>query len=196
MLKKSLFSPTRPWRLFHPPAPSLPRQPLYPETRLFPSSVLPSLRGSMCRGEPLGYRNHWREFSVRQDQFNRRTAHTKCGLYLLVSLLAAALLGTRRVSARQGWVGEKSGLFLAFCENILLLCHMCEPSTFWRTHIVFSQPVKRSDPATTGSVSSSHDKLNEMKRLKRQVGYEEIKDGNGVPNGTFYRGNRPTWLPD
>ncbi len=25
--------------------------------------------------------------------------------------LAAALLGTRRVSARQGWAGEKSGLF-------------------------------------------------------------------------------------
>jgi S1-C subfamily serine protease/Tfp pilus assembly protein PilF len=29
----------------------------------------------------------------------------------LVSSLAAALLGTRRVSARQGWAGEKSGLF-------------------------------------------------------------------------------------
>ena len=28
-----------------------------------------------------------------------------------VSLGAAALPGTRRVSARQGWVGEKSGLF-------------------------------------------------------------------------------------
>ena len=25
--------------------------------------------------------------------------------------IAAALLGTRRVSARQGWAGEKSGLF-------------------------------------------------------------------------------------
>jgi hypothetical protein len=29
----------------------------------------------------------------------------------LASWLAAALLGTRRVSARQGWAGEKSGLF-------------------------------------------------------------------------------------
>jgi hypothetical protein len=29
----------------------------------------------------------------------------------LASSLAAALLGTRRVSARQGWAGEKSGLF-------------------------------------------------------------------------------------
>ena len=41
----------------------------------------------------------------------RRTAHTKCGMYLLASSLAAALLGTRRVSARQGWAGEKSGIF-------------------------------------------------------------------------------------
>ena len=29
----------------------------------------------------------------------------------LRSSLAAALLGKRRVSARQGWAGEKSGLF-------------------------------------------------------------------------------------
>jgi len=29
----------------------------------------------------------------------------------LASSLAAALLGTRRVSVRQGWAGEKSGLF-------------------------------------------------------------------------------------
>ena len=35
----------------------------------------------------------------------------------LASSLAAALLGARRVSARQGWAGEKSGLFehLAWC---------------------------------------------------------------------------------
>ncbi len=37
--------------------------------------------------------------------------HTKCGRYLLASSLAAALLGKRRVSARQGWAGETSGLF-------------------------------------------------------------------------------------
>jgi len=35
------------------------------------------------------------------------------------------------------------------------------------------------------SVSSSHDKLNGMKRLKRRVGYEEMKARFGVPNGTF-----------
>jgi hypothetical protein len=32
-------------------------------------------------------------------------------MYLLASSLAAAALGTRRVSARQGWAGEKSGHF-------------------------------------------------------------------------------------
>ena len=75
------------------------------------SGVLASLRGSTYRGMPLGYRNHWRNFSVRQDQLKGRTAHTKCGMYLLGSSLAAALLGTRGVLARQGWAGEKSGLF-------------------------------------------------------------------------------------
>ena len=42
--------------------------------------------------ELLGSRNHWRGFSGRQDSFNGRTAHTKCGTYLLASSLAAALL--------------------------------------------------------------------------------------------------------
>ena len=40
----------------------------------------------------LGDRKHWRGFSVRQDPFQWRTAHTKCGLYLLTSSLAAAAL--------------------------------------------------------------------------------------------------------
>jgi hypothetical protein len=56
------------------------------------SGVLASLRGSTYRGKPLEYRNHWRDFSVRQDQLKERTAHTKCGTYLLASSLAAALL--------------------------------------------------------------------------------------------------------
>ena len=36
-------------------------------------------------------------------------------------VLAAALLGTRRVLARQGWAGEKSGLFEhpAWCSPIV-----------------------------------------------------------------------------
>jgi len=75
------------------------------------SFVLASLRGSTYRGKPLGYRNHWRGFSVRQDQLKGRTAHTKCGTYLLASSLAAAALGIKRVSARQGRAGEKSGHF-------------------------------------------------------------------------------------
>lgn len=37
--------------------------------------------------------------------------HTKCGWYLLASLLAAALPAEWRVSARRGWAGEKPGYF-------------------------------------------------------------------------------------
>src|SRR5713101_2230018 len=43
--------------------------------------------------EYLGDRKHWRGFSVRHDLSYGRTAHTKCGLYLLGPSLAAALLG-------------------------------------------------------------------------------------------------------
>jgi hypothetical protein len=75
------------------------------------SIVLASLRGSTYQTEPLGCRNYWRGFSVRQDSFDGRTAHTKYGTYLLASALAAALCGTKRVSARWGWAGKKSGLF-------------------------------------------------------------------------------------
>ncbi len=61
--------------------------------------------------EILGGRKRWRGFSVRQDPLQGRTAHTNCGLYLLASSLAAALPVDRRVSARRGWAGVKSGLF-------------------------------------------------------------------------------------
>ena len=37
--KRSDFSPAQPWRSFHPPALSLPRQTLYPWTRLVPSKA-------------------------------------------------------------------------------------------------------------------------------------------------------------
>src|SRR6267143_5031534 len=37
--KRPAFSPAQPWRLFHPPALSLPRQPLRPGTRLVPSKA-------------------------------------------------------------------------------------------------------------------------------------------------------------
>jgi hypothetical protein len=65
------------------------------------SGVLASLRGSEVLEDILR--------SPRS--ILRANGHTKCGWYLLASSLAAALLGTRRVSARQGWVGEKSSLF-------------------------------------------------------------------------------------
>jgi len=40
--KRLDFSPAQPWRLFHPPALSLPKQSLRPETHLFPSEGLPN----------------------------------------------------------------------------------------------------------------------------------------------------------
>src|SRR5437879_598620 len=55
------------------------------------SGVLASLRGS-TRRELFGGRKHWRDLSVHQDPFKERTAHTKCGTYLLASSLAAALM--------------------------------------------------------------------------------------------------------
>src|SRR5438128_3273082 len=51
------------------------------------SIVLASLRGS-TRRELFGGRKHWRDLSVHHDPFKGRTAHTKCGTYLLVSSLA------------------------------------------------------------------------------------------------------------
>jgi len=75
------------------------------------SFVLASRRGSTLRKEFLEGRKHRMGFSVRQDPLKGRTAHTKCGLYLLASSLAAALLGARRVLARRGLVGEKGSLF-------------------------------------------------------------------------------------
>ena len=66
MLKKPLFSPARPRRLLHPPALRLPRQPLCPGTRLFPSAF--SHRSDPQRTkEILGGRKPWKGFSVRQD---------------------------------------------------------------------------------------------------------------------------------
>jgi len=56
------------------------------------SGVLASLRGSTYRGKPLGIGITGGGGSVRQDQLKGRTAHTKCGTYLLASSLAAALL--------------------------------------------------------------------------------------------------------
>ena len=40
--KRPDFSPAQPWRLFHPPALSLPRQPLRPGTRLVPNKAAAS----------------------------------------------------------------------------------------------------------------------------------------------------------
>lgn len=42
------------------------------------------------------------------------------------------------------------------------------------------------DPPTPTSVSSSHDKLNGMKRLKQRVGYEAMNGWISVPNRTMH----------
>jgi len=79
-----------------------------------PTSSLLTKSASVAQrlnSEPtLGYRTHRRGFPVRQNPVNKRTAHTKCGLHLFASSLAAALPAERRVLARRGWAGEKSGL--------------------------------------------------------------------------------------
>jgi hypothetical protein len=104
MLKQSLVSPAQPRQLLHPPAPSLPRQPLCPGTRLFPCSVLPSFRPSNGdpAASPLGGAHR-----LGAPYSSYRAPQKGC----LDSSLAAALPGTRRVLARRGWAGEKSGLF-------------------------------------------------------------------------------------
>src|SRR5262245_42150305 len=48
----------------------------------------------------LGDRKRWRGFFVRQDPLQGRTAHTKCGRYLLRFRLACCLAcGTARLGA-------------------------------------------------------------------------------------------------
>jgi len=57
-------------------------------------------------------------------------------LFESASYTAAALLGTRRVSARQGWAGEKSGLFqhparrTPIVRDIRTLCNSGVPLIF------------------------------------------------------------------
>jgi hypothetical protein len=74
------------------------------------SGVLALLKGSTLRGTP-------RIFEILKGRIGsprliaRANGSTKCGPYLLASSLAAALPVERRVSARRGWAGEKSGLF-------------------------------------------------------------------------------------
>jgi hypothetical protein len=79
MLKKSPFSPA---------------QPLRAETRFFQVGVLASLRGSTypMRFSEVGISRG--AFPFGKIHLQERTAHTKCGLYLLASSLTAALLNS------------------------------------------------------------------------------------------------------
>jgi hypothetical protein len=51
--KRPDFSPAQPWRLLHPPALSLPRQPLSPGTRLAPGKAATSEEAKRRRGEEV-----------------------------------------------------------------------------------------------------------------------------------------------
>ena len=89
------------------------------------SGVLTSLRGSTLKGTVR--RSETLVGLLRSPRTIRGVnGHTKCGVYLLTSSLAAALPGTKRVpgrrgclgrlraggcSSRRGWAGEKSGHF-------------------------------------------------------------------------------------
>ena len=68
-------------------------------------------------------------------------------------MLAAALFGTRRVSARQGWAGEKAGLFElpAWCVQVFQGCRRVKSQHAKR---VYSQPARESWPSrvTHGTV--------------------------------------------
>src|SRR6476659_7390712 len=75
------------------------------------SGVLGSSKSSTYRFEILGGRKCWRGFSVRQDPLYGRTAPQSAVGTSSGFDSPAALLGTRRVSARRGWAGEKSCLF-------------------------------------------------------------------------------------
>ena len=72
------------------------------------SGVLASLRGSTR----VSWKSEALEGLFRSPRSSERAnGPTTCGPYLLASSLAAALPAERRVLARRGWVGEKSGLF-------------------------------------------------------------------------------------
>ncbi len=71
-------------RFSHPPYPGAPRRAVHQ------AAFSCRLEAQRIEFEPLGYRNHWRGLSVRQDPMQRRTAHTKCGTYLLAFSLTAA----------------------------------------------------------------------------------------------------------
>ena len=128
MLKKSLFSPTQPRRLLHPPALRLPRQPLCQvKGRTFHQAAF-SLHSEA--------RKHWRVFSVRQDPFYGRTAtQSAVGTSSPLRSLRSCLR-ERRVSVRQGWAGEKVA-FLSILRGVLPLSFPYRPMNLHRATLVF-----------------------------------------------------------
>jgi hypothetical protein len=66
--------------------------------------------------EILGCRKCWRGFSVRQDPLYGRTAPRMRSVPPPVSTRLRPCSWKRRVSARQGWAGEKAAFLSILCE--------------------------------------------------------------------------------
>jgi len=111
-------------------------------------SVLASLRDST-------YRMRFSEVRITSGAYplakvhSRASGHTKCSVYLLASSLAAALLGTGRVSARR--VGRVRSL--AFL-SILLTIQTLSPNVLSRQHVTQSWVFPRT--AWRGSYQGNH----------------------------------------
>ena len=115
MLKRPDFSPAQPWRLFHPPALSLPRQPLHPGTRLIPSKAATS-------EEARRYVPHF-VWAVRPLNKSWRTDKPlQClrkALFNVEPLRGARTPpGEMRVSARLGLAGEKNDFFSILLDRL------------------------------------------------------------------------------
>ncbi len=111
MLKKSLFSPAQPRRLVHPPALSLPRQPLRPGTRLFPYSVLAWLSTSVKRILFLG------------SEVSRFTLHERRSVVLLVAFAFAGFIACERTpdqapEAKKTVVADRPGVLHLTSEEL------------------------------------------------------------------------------
>ena len=89
-------------------------------------------------------------------------------MYLLGPSLAAALPGTRRVSARQGWAGEKSDLL-----SILLVGLATLPFSF----VVDEGTVRASEPSSA-SLQEQADGL--MKNVEEMVAHGGMGDTKAI----------------
>ena len=111
MLKKTTFSPSQPWRLLHPPALSLPRQPLRPGTRLVPSKA-----AGESKPEEVQTALRVGRSPLQMDLGKRISSSTVCRFGEALCNVEdfdepRTTREKERVSARRGWAGEESGFF-------------------------------------------------------------------------------------